>query len=1358
MQGGKETFAFTATTKATEAGRAKTPKSKQQPAEHLTPEQEAEKEEERVARIAQIRKQFKKKQKDHLLQLIAKRRLEEETQAILKEEKERKRKMVKEKGLKRVMKERLKRQQMAEAHDADAEDMTPRGSAVAAIRAARESISAGATGSQSARQNERQRSIPRRVSSATPSMPQEDAQGQRPRSHPEQMVGESRKARNIQEDGEENEDQTAESRAERKRRAREMRIAREKQQELLRKLEEDAKKQKEQGDKKKARLEKRAQLKRDRILAEAAERKRVQEEEARCEQDAENTAEGPNDRKAALERRNPAGAKGKRVDRHRGTEASSTDMGAHTDERAGEDAAGTTAELSEQERKERAALQRSSVQRLYTRKKQADEGLAPAARDFADWKRKHGVPSDGKVFSMTGWYPCVKDALLERGWHFNSDRDSLFFDLKWTLRSNELKQEQLQPWQLTNHFLKNTAITTKVGLLRSLRELTWHATTHSDSIYPRSFDLNSPDDMQSFLDDYRITAAEGILKELLACLGIRTYFNASRGLEETVTADEGSEENGQTSKTSSDLTGGEDSKSAGGDSEEDDDQLDDDSLSDEATARKRRHRKAMSLPEDPKLVRSILFEDPSEEALQKADSLSVNHAVVAIAMAVCSRAARGWSKEDQCHRDVSDLNGAKLKRPNGINIPDEGEDEEERYLDEYNKRLPDPISELEWEVLYAAIRLHEKRSQSDGATQKPAKSPRERETTHRSHPFDPWTLGETLATEPSKPLDGFLRGGSQHGDHVPIGGHTAGSHGSAGSMGSSQAAHNSSLKERLAREKAERRRRAAKEAARESMRQRLQESGPLGRDMVPRIIAALTGLSWRRGPGQSTLNGRDKTLNLWIVKPSAKSRGRGIQTFRDIHKLLDYVEIGEKGSSALWVVQKYMENPMLIARRKFDIRQWVLVTDWNPLTVYFYHECYARFSAQEYSDKDEDLDKSFVHLVNNSISKYSEQFHTKIIAENGEEVKDCMWSLDQLRAYLKYRHGGKDVFASRCERRMREIARDALVCAQGQVEHRKNSWELYGYDFMIDDECNPWLIEINSSPACDYSTGVTEEFVPKALSDVIKVVVDLREWEQNGKEGPKPDIGGWENIFHGQTLDTPPGTFGVELACKGVQLKKPKPKAKPRYRKPISSETTSAQAARAVSPARHTVRASRRRPRVSSESSSDDDSEDEDDSESEAEEKTTAPSAKPSPLRRVPHQETAKETMRTNGGPMASPSFRPDHNAREGNASLSSTSGHDERCESPTMAAHKHGGAQRSPDPPSATQADAPMELAGISAVKLVPALRPKKEPPKFSIKAAILKNKSPKAAKTARSQPAAPPVNARHIPEVDSSIDYDDI
>ena len=261
------------------------------------------------------------------------------------------------------------------------------------------------------------------------------------------------------------------------------------------------------------------------------------------------------------------------------------------------------------------------------------------------------------------------------------------------------------------------------------------------------------------------------------------------------------------------------------------------------------------------------------------------------------------------------------------------------------------------------------------------------------------------------------------------------------------------------------------------------------------------------------------------------------------------------------------------------------MTDWNPLTIYFYDECYARFSAAEYSDSDADLENEHVHLVNNSVAKNSDDFHNRVVAENGEEIKDCMWTMAQMAAYMKFkafergifkghdaaaaaaatgasgggvgaaaaattaaavdRSQGEDVFETRCRARMREIARCALMSAQGAVEHRKNSWELYGYDYMFDDDFVPWLIEINSSPACDYSTGVTEAFVPRALEDVIKVVVDLREWEAANPRlaaraelanPDRPDTGGWEPIYRGPFLETQRTGLGSDLAIVGTKV------------------------------------------------------------------------------------------------------------------------------------------------------------------------------------------------------------------------------
>ncbi|OLQ09821.1 Tubulin glycylase 3D [Symbiodinium microadriaticum] len=54
----------------------------------------------------------------------------------------------------------------------------------------------------------------------------------------------------------------------------------------------------------------------------------------------------------------------------------------------------------------------------------------------------------------------------------------------------------------------------------------------------------------------------------------------------------------------------------------------------------------------------------------------------------------------------------------------------------------------------------------------------------------------------------------------------------------------------------------------------------------------------------------------------------------------------------------------------------VLVTDWNPLTVYLWNQPYLRFAGQKYDETLSDRSE-FVHLVNNSIIKHMDGFQEK---------------------------------------------------------------------------------------------------------------------------------------------------------------------------------------------------------------------------------------------------------------------------------------------------------------------------------------------------------------------------------------------
>ena len=111
---------------------------------------------------------------------------------------------------------------------------------------------------------------------------------------------------------------------------------------------------------------------------------------------------------------------------------------------------------------------------------------------------------------------------------------------------------------------------------------------------------------------------------------------------------------------------------------------------------------------------------------------------------------------------------------------------------------------------------------------------------------------------------------------------------------------------------------------------------------------------------------------------------------------------------------------------------------------------------------------------------------------------------------------------------------DTILCSQeGAMMERKGCWEVYGFDIMIDENYHPWLIEVNSSPACDYSTSVTEAFVKKALPDILKVVLDTGGC---GNHQHSTDTGGWECIYTGDMRPKVTVGLGIDMSLKGEKI------------------------------------------------------------------------------------------------------------------------------------------------------------------------------------------------------------------------------
>jgi len=76
--------------------------------------------------------------------------------------------------------------------------------------------------------------------------------------------------------------------------------------------------------------------------------------------------------------------------------------------------------------------------------------------------------------------------------------------------------------------------------------------------------------------------------------------------------------------------------------------------------------------------------------------------------------------------------------------------------------------------------------------------------------------------------------------------------------------------------------------------------------------------------------------------------------------------------------------------------------------------------------------------------------------------------------------------------RMKDIIIDSFMSVRHKMNpnKRKNCFELFGFDFLLDEDFRVWLIEINTNPFLGTPNKDMVVLVPKMIDEMFSLVVD----------------------------------------------------------------------------------------------------------------------------------------------------------------------------------------------------------------------------------------------------------------------------
>jgi tubulin monoglycylase TTLL3/8 len=158
----------------------------------------------------------------------------------------------------------------------------------------------------------------------------------------------------------------------------------------------------------------------------------------------------------------------------------------------------------------------ASPRRSLRQPKESKKGDPPSptrGKTLREWKAAHNVPEHARVYAQRGYGKTLKDALDDSGELWVENDAKTVYDVWFSMEEHHVPWETLEPHQVANHiegFQKN--LDRKDAMIRTLHAAQDVTGETNEWYLPSAFCLGDPKEYDAFLDHYKLSHAEALLK------------------------------------------------------------------------------------------------------------------------------------------------------------------------------------------------------------------------------------------------------------------------------------------------------------------------------------------------------------------------------------------------------------------------------------------------------------------------------------------------------------------------------------------------------------------------------------------------------------------------------------------------------------------------------------------------------------------------------------------------------------------------------------------------------------------------------------------------------------------------------